>query len=190
MEIPDTMRCSTSVVLLLVAVALTPSVAVIAEERLWPTLKPGPHVVGFKTLDVTDYGRTVAPRVDWRGNEHLGDNFRHVRISLWYPAASGTDREPMVYRGYIEAAGFETHMDGELLTGLDAYLAHSTFGGADKEKLRQMVEKPTTARRDAKPLEGEPEKALGYFRQALAHNPDSGFAKRSIRELEAELTEQ
>jgi tetratricopeptide (TPR) repeat protein len=36
-------------------------------------------------------------------------------------------------------------------------------------------------------LEGDPEKALGYFRQALAHNPDSGFAKKSIGELEAEL---
>ncbi len=39
-------------------------------------------------------------------------------------------------------------------------------------------------------LEGDPEKALGYFRQALAHNPDSGFAKKSIGELEAELASQ
>ncbi|MGB5391260.1 MAG: tetratricopeptide repeat protein, partial [Thermoanaerobaculia bacterium] len=39
-------------------------------------------------------------------------------------------------------------------------------------------------------LEGDPEKALGYFRKALAHNPDSGFAKKSIEELEAELADQ
>ncbi len=39
-------------------------------------------------------------------------------------------------------------------------------------------------------LRGDAEKALGYFRQALEHNPDSGFAKKSIEELEAELASQ
>jgi hypothetical protein len=39
-------------------------------------------------------------------------------------------------------------------------------------------------------LEGDPERALGYFKKALAHNPDSGFAKRSLSELEAEVREE
>jgi len=60
----------------------------------------------------------------------------------------------MLYRDYIEAVGFETQMEGELLVGVDAYVAHSTFGGADKAKLRQMVREPTTAYRDAAPLNG------------------------------------
>ena len=125
-----------------------------ADEAPWPTLETGPHRVGFRTLEVTDYGRTVAPRVDWRGNEHPEENFRHVLISLWYPAVVEADRQPMAYRDYIEAAEFETPMEGQLLIGLDAYLAHSTFGGADKAKLRQMVDEPTTAYRDAAPLDG------------------------------------
>jgi len=145
-----------SMILLFVALLLAPLLGspANADEMPWPTLKAGPHGVGFRTLDVTDYGRTVAPRVDWRGVEHPGNNFRQVRISVWYPAAVETKCEPMVYRDYIEAAGFETPMEGELLVGIDAYLAHSTFGGADKEKLRRMVEETTTAYRDAAPLEG------------------------------------
>jgi len=123
-------------------------------DELWPTLKPGPHYVGFQVLEVTDYGRTIAPLVDWQGNENPEENFRQVRISIWYPAREPTKQLPMIYRDYIEAAGFETAMDGELLFGLDAYLAHSTFGGADEGKLRQMVEEPTSAYRDTAPLDG------------------------------------
>jgi len=142
---------------LLLALSLIPVLgsAVNAEEMPWPTLKSGPHGVGFRTLDVTDYGRTVAPRVDWRGDVRSGDNFRQVRISIWYPAVDNAESRPMLYRDTIEAAGFETHMEGELLVGLDAYLAHSTFGGADKEELLEMVEGPTTAYRDAAPLDGQ-----------------------------------
>ena len=125
-----------------------------SDDAFWPTLKPGPHPVGFKILDVTDYGRTIAPLVDWQGNENPEENFRQVRISIWYPAQADKGQQPMVYREYIEAAGFETVMEGELLVGLDAYLAHSTFGGADKDKLRRMVEEPTAAFRDAAPIDG------------------------------------
>ncbi|MGB5660903.1 MAG: hypothetical protein WBO54_15595 [Thermoanaerobaculia bacterium] len=140
------------VVLLLAPLLGSPSNA---DEMPWPTLKAGPHRVGFRTLDVTDYGRTVAPRVDWRGVERPGDNFRQVRISLWYPAVADDERGPMLYRDTIEAVGFETQMEGELLVGVDAYVAHSTFGGADKATLRQMVEEPTSAHRDAVPLAGQ-----------------------------------
>ncbi len=140
------------VVLLLAPLLGSPSNA---DEMPWPTLKAGPHRVGFRTLDVTDYGRTVAPRVDWRGVELPGDNFRQVRISLWYPAVADDERGPMLYRDTIEAVGFETQMEGELLVGVDAYVAHSTFGGADEATLRKMVEEPTTAFRDAVPLDGQ-----------------------------------
>ncbi|MGB6334162.1 MAG: tetratricopeptide repeat protein [Thermoanaerobaculia bacterium] len=126
-----------------------------ASETPWPTLESGPHRVGFRTLDVTDYGRTMTPRVDWRGELHPGDNFRQVRISLWYPAVFDEERRPMPYRDYIESAGFETHMDGELLIGVEGYIAHSAFGGADEAKLRQMVEMATTAYREAVPLDGQ-----------------------------------
>ena len=144
----------------IVSLLLTLQLALIAGspadsgEEIWPTLKAGPHFVGFRTLDVTDFGRTVAPLVDWRGTRHPGENFRQVRISIWYPAAGGEKDSPMRYGDYIEAAGFETAMEGEQLIGLDAYLAHSSFGGADKENLRQMVEESTAAYRDARPLDG------------------------------------
>ena len=144
-------------ILLFVALLLAPLLGspANAEETPWPTLKAGPQRVGFRTLDVTDYGRTVAPRVDWRGAEHPGENFRQVRISVWYPATGDEDRRPMLYRDYIEAVGFETQMEGELLVGVDAYVAHSTFGGADEATLRQMVGEPTTAYRDSVPLDGQ-----------------------------------
>jgi hypothetical protein len=125
-----------------------------AEETLWPTQEPGPHAAGLLTVDVVDYGRVVAPRVDWQGHFTPGDNFRRVRVSVWYPAVVDGERMPMRYRDYIESVGFETHLEGELLFGVDAYVAHSTFGSASEEKLRQMVELPTTAYRDAVPLDG------------------------------------
>ncbi|MGB5513984.1 MAG: tetratricopeptide repeat protein [Thermoanaerobaculia bacterium] len=149
------MRRAMTTLLAMLSLALVPGSRINADEMPWPTLKAGPHRVGFRTLDVTDYGRTVAPRIDWRGVERPGDNFRQVRISLWYPAVVDEESRPMLYRDTVEAVGFETQMEGELLVGVDAYVAHSTFGGADEATLRKMVEEPTTAFRDAVPLAGQ-----------------------------------
>jgi dienelactone hydrolase len=125
-----------------------------AGDTPWRGLVPGPYGVGFRTLDLTDYGRTVGPLVDWRGAPRTESNFRRIMVSVWYPAESPVEGEPMLYRDYVAAAGFATSMDGDLLTGVDAYLAHSLFGGADESRLRRMVEEATTAVRDAPPAEG------------------------------------
>ena len=148
------MRCPKFTLYLAVLLALALGSSTGSADELWPTLKSGPNSVGFKILDVTDYGRTTAPLVDWQGNENPEENYREVRISIWYPAQAAKSQQPMIYRDYIEAAGFETAMEGELLVGLDAYLAHSTFGGADEDKLRRRVEESTITYRDAAPLDG------------------------------------
>lgn len=141
------------VCILITTLLLIPATAD-GEEAPWPTLKAGPHQVGFRTMDVTDFGRTTAPQVDWQGEVNPGDNFRQLRISVWYPAVVDQERTRMAYRDYIEAAGFETHMEGKLLTGVEAYIAHSSFGGADEQKLREMVEQSTSAFRDVTPADG------------------------------------
>jgi dienelactone hydrolase len=115
---------------------------------------PGPYAVGYRTLDVTDYSRTVAPRVDWLGHERAGDNFRRVRLSLWYPAIVEDGRRPMPYSAYAEATGFEVEIDGKLLTGLEGYLAHSSYAEADPERLRHSAAGATAAFRDAAPHVG------------------------------------
>jgi tetratricopeptide (TPR) repeat protein len=139
---------------LALGVGLVGPESVRADEAPWPGLVAGPYAVGYATVDVTDHARTVAPPVDWRGTVRGGDNFRRVRVSIWYPASVDAGRPPMRYGDYVEAAGVETVMDGELLTGAEAYLAHSTFGGGDPERLAAMLAEPTTAHRDAPPLAG------------------------------------
>ncbi len=144
------MRCLSAVLVVLPLSAVAASA-----EQPWPGLRPGPHAVGYRTMDVTDHSRTIAPPIDWRGVARPGDNFRQVRISIWYPAQVEDERRPMVYGEYIDAFGFETHMDGELQIGREGYLAHSTFGGADPERLREGLAEVTTAYRDVPPLGGE-----------------------------------
>lgn len=124
---------------LFLCLSLIPVAAAKADERLWPTLEPGPHPVGFRSLDVTDYGRTVAPRVDWRGKEHPGDNFRQVRISVWYPAAPDGVRRPMVYRDYIEAAGFETRTARAALPPPPSAAEFATLLRTDVAEAREVL---------------------------------------------------
>jgi hypothetical protein len=108
--------------------------------------------VGYRTVDVVDYARPTAPPREAPGQ--AGSNFRVVRVSIWYPAAVAGSRRPMDYREYIEAAGFETLMDGALLAGAEAWVAHSSFGDADEARLRATLDEPTTAYRDVPPLNG------------------------------------
>lgn len=128
---------------------------------------PGPYAVGYRVLDVTDYSRTVAPRVDWLGNERAADNFRRVRVSLWYPAITEDGRRPMRYSDYAEATGFEVEIEGELLTGLEGYLAHSAYAEADPEQLRRFAADETSAFRDAAPH-------LGSF-PVVVYAPSLGY---------------
>lgn len=125
-----------------------------ASDSPWPGLDAGPHSVGYRTIDVVDYRRTVAFPTDWRGEPRSDQNFRSVRVSVWYPALPARGQRPLPYRGYIEAVAFATLMGGEYLTGPEAYLAHSAFAGADPDRLRELLDRPTTAYRDATPLAG------------------------------------
>ncbi len=117
--------------------------------RPWPHLRPGPYSVGYRTVELTDHGRTYSSRAPSDAGETARRNFREVRVSLWYPAIAEAARRPMRYRDYVEASGFETLHEGVTLYGSAGWIAHSQFGDADADRLASILEQPTLAYRDA-----------------------------------------
>jgi dienelactone hydrolase len=73
------------------------------DVRLWGTLVPGPHPVGFARSWQLDHARRYAPEFRAEGAA-LGpapDCPRPILISLWYPARASA-AAPMRYRDYLE----------------------------------------------------------------------------------------
>lgn len=74
----------------------------------WEGLKPGPHVVGFRSAATTDATRTWLTPTDYRGRARPGFGNRPVQISIWYPANVGPNAQPMTYGDYVDLLAWET----------------------------------------------------------------------------------
>ncbi len=70
---------------------------------LWGDLKPGPHQVGFKTIEKYDYSRTLRPKYDYFGDPLPGEVARPIQTYIWYPAQDSAIDEviEMVLGEYI-----------------------------------------------------------------------------------------
>ncbi len=71
------------------------------DRRLWGTLEPGAHSVGFARSWQLDYARQYAPPYRTDGASPKPENPRPILINLWYPARK-TEIAPMRYREYLE----------------------------------------------------------------------------------------
>lgn len=69
----------------------------------WGELVPGPHAVGFKTIEKYDYTRAFRAKRDYFGNTIPGERARPIQVGIWYPAAISEDAVPMVYGEYTYA---------------------------------------------------------------------------------------
>ena len=147
------MKALTVPAMTVVALAMVPTAATAMSP--WVGLVPGPHRVGYTVLDVVDHSRTTGALTTWDGVRRESDNFRVVRISVWYPAVPAEGRPVMDYLEYVEAAGFATAADGKWLSGAAAYIAHAVPDGVEESRLREVLASKTTAYRDAPPRAGD-----------------------------------
>lgn len=135
---------------------------------LWGNLTPGPHAVGFKTIEKYDYSRTFQPKYDYFGNPLQNEIARPVQVCIWYPAQPADDAPSMVLGEYVfpnpEDVEFFRHVSGLQRRELG-------FLGAllnDAGVMLDIMNVPVMAVRDALPAEGQ------FY--ALAYFPGNGHA--------------
>lgn len=68
---------------------------------LWGGLQPGPHVVGFKTVEKYDYSRAFRSKFDYFGTLQNGERARPIQICIWYPAKPSPEATNMVLGEYV-----------------------------------------------------------------------------------------
>lgn len=88
--------CTGLVVMILL---LVNSTTLASGSPLWGEMKPGPHAIGFKTVEMYDYTRLIMPKSDYFGNPIPGNKARPLQICIWYPAQT-TNEATMVFAEY------------------------------------------------------------------------------------------
>lgn len=138
-------------------------------------LEPGPHAVGFRTIEARDSTRAFRPKRDWTGAP-TGDTSRPVRISLWYPALPTPDAPVVHVRDYFRLARDELAGrppepgSAEADRARTAFLSLASAMGAADSAAHALWDAPTPARFDAAPAPGRHPVVL-YFTSAGSGNP-------------------
>ena len=78
-----------------------------APAILWGDLQPGPYSIGFRVIYERDKTRNWL-KAEAGSNVAIPDLGRPIRISIWYPATLGQERQPMHYGDYYRYAGPES----------------------------------------------------------------------------------
>lgn len=143
-----------SVLLAFVFVILVNSTASGSELPLWGKMSPGPHAIGFKTVELYDYSRLIVPKSDYFGNPIPGNKARPMQICIWYPAQASDDAT-MVFGEYSfpmpdddELFGFVSEMQNREIQ----YLQRRMMGGP--EVMLRINNLQMAAIRDAPRAEG------------------------------------
>jgi len=151
---PETAAATTLLAILFLAAPAAPAPAA-APWPLWGDLEPGPHAVGFRTLETYDHARSFGDKRDLAGAVRAGPRSRPVQISLWYPARGETGRA-LAFGEYLDRVPRET--DFSIPIEDNGYradgAARQVAGGAPRAKLEAVLAAPTAARLDAEPAAG------------------------------------
>lgn len=67
---------------------------------VWADILPGPHGIGFMTVEKYDYSRSFRAKHDYFGAVLEGERARPLQICLWYPALTADEAATMVYGEY------------------------------------------------------------------------------------------
>ncbi len=142
----------------IIAVALIPAaVAGVAAETsvLWGALEPGPHAVGFRTIEHYDYSRTYRPEKDFFGDPLEGVSARPIQVCYWYPSVAIDGGAAMVYGEYSfpypENSGFFDILSN--LQNRDLGALFFVFGN-NQPLAQNSMDLKMRAVRDAKEAEG------------------------------------
>lgn len=115
----------------------------------------GAHGVGLHLVHQYDYSRAYQGRIDLAtGKPPLGERARPIQTLVWYPAQAGGQR--LTYGDYVRAAATEevferTQAEIDTLTREFVEVRGSDLS---PDQLRQELERPMWAMRDAPPAEG------------------------------------
>lgn len=107
-----------------------------ATSPFWGQLQPGPHRVGFETVEVLDYSRPFHSAGPHRA--------RPIALSIWYPAASDASGARIPFAHYVGETGRDTFVERLHLTGL----------AASSTEVDAILEASTTAYASASRAEG------------------------------------
>jgi len=121
---------------------------------LWNDLQPGPHDVGFITIEKYDYTRSFRAKFDYFGNLQEGERARPIQICVWYPAKVSSDVSRMVLGEYV----FPNPGNGEFfdfvsnIQGLELRFLGGLLGG--QGPMLDVMNLRMGAVRDAEPDSG------------------------------------
>ncbi len=125
-----------------------------ATPPAWGDLEPGPHAIGFKTIERYDQSRAFGPKRDYFGNVLPGERARPIQICIWYPAEADENAFPMVYGEYTYAYP-EDHSFIGVLSQLHAReLQHDQSFFQTRGQMADMQNLQLAAVRDAPQVEG------------------------------------
>lgn len=122
---------------------------------LWGELQPGPHGIGFRTIEQYDNSRVVSGKYDYFGNAVDGIRERPIQVCLWYPAVTDDEAWMMVYGEYAFPQPQNTEFIDMLSTVQNRDL--TTIGrivGNDRGFLTDLISFELMAVRDAVAAEG------------------------------------
>jgi hypothetical protein len=138
----------------LICVFLYGSIAC-AGVPLWGGLKPGPHGIGFRTVEKYDWSRTYGEKMDYFGAPMPGETARPIQICIWYPAVTTGNETAMVYGEYAYPFP-EDDSFHDLLANLQARETQLIQGltGGDHGFVMDLINVEMAAVRDATPAEG------------------------------------
>ncbi len=180
MQLANPMR----VLVLVALLAPTPSAAQEANvgPRLWGSLEPGAHAVGYRSWWAFDDARRYAMTLD--GGGKYGPAARPVLVNVWFPATRADDAEAMEYAEYFEIESDERGV-GAYSSALASYArdvaAEYTVGwvpdsqdAGGRARFDALLATATACVRDAPP-------AAGTFPLVLYHSGyGSSFEDNSV----------
>ena len=133
-----------------------------ARSPLHGTLAPGPHDVGFTTIQIADASRPSRPAPD--GASAPDARARRIVVHVWYPAATSSTVAPMTF-----ADAMVTHLNGrpaEELTRREGEVRRflNDFGAVSDDAWGRLKGTRLLARREATPAPGRFPLIVGSLR--------------------------
>jgi len=126
----------------------SPSV-IAASPPLWGNLEPGPYKVGFKLLNTVDYSRSSFVKFGNKSNLQSQARGRQIRIYLWYPVSSPVSTAPIHFESYASSAVEDFSPLSAEKKDIFSFVELPLVRGMSKERLMDLLLKPTAAIKDA-----------------------------------------
>ena len=135
-----------------------------AQEAIPPIfgeMRPGPHAVGFRIMELRDESRPVRSKKNYYGEVDSSDRSRVIAVHLWYPAAPSSAAR-MTYGDVMDT----TQPEAQRVAGRAARrtFMDPRFGRVTDEAWERLLNSPLLAVRDAAPAAGKFPLLLGTLR--------------------------